>query len=289
MNRKEPSLQYWTDLLSISTKYQLESIRPVAIKGIDNYRQEIDPVEKYALATKYMVKEWEASSFKRLCQRADPLTVEEAKKLGVVVVTEVFREREKIRSKPDTTDEAQLPQPPVGSVNLPSGLGTTTAATDHGPGPSNASQSNQASTTSVETATAKPVTNPVGATSTSPDSTCFKPVSPKVKVEPSEEQDIFLNPQPAPSLFPPPASGKTTQVPSDQHRGNDSSPRLSESGDSKKPAPSGPASTISQGQGYTLFGGVGASFIVMPTEGQKTNKGIALPASASQSKFTFKQ
>ena len=111
LNRKEPSLQHWINLLSISTKYQLESIRVVAIKGVETCKPEIDPVEKYALAKKYAVEEWEGSSFKILCQRPDPLTVEEATKLGVVVATEVFRERERIRSVPDTPSEASSPRP----------------------------------------------------------------------------------------------------------------------------------------------------------------------------------
>ena len=98
-NREEIPLRYWVDLLSISSKYQLDSIRLIAIQAIDDYKPDVDPVEKYVLATKYMVKEWEASSFKILCRRPDPPTVEDAKKLGVVAVTEVFREREKFRSK----------------------------------------------------------------------------------------------------------------------------------------------------------------------------------------------
>ena len=101
-NRKEPSLRYWTNLLSISTKYELDLIRPVAIKGIEQYRTEIDPVEKYALSEKYKVEEWKASTFEILCKRPDPLTVEDAEKLGVAIVTKVFRERERIRSQPDT-------------------------------------------------------------------------------------------------------------------------------------------------------------------------------------------
>lgn len=99
LNRKELSIQYWIDLLSISTKYELDLIIPIAIKGIDAFRPEIDPVEKYALAIRYNVEAWEASSFKMLSRRPDPLTVEEAKKLGVVIATEVFRERERVRSE----------------------------------------------------------------------------------------------------------------------------------------------------------------------------------------------
>lgn len=96
---REPSIQYWIDLLSISTKYELDLIIPIAIKGIDAFRPEIDPVEKYVLAIQHTVKQWEAPSFDALCQRPDPLTVEEAEKLGVVVATGVFRERERIHSE----------------------------------------------------------------------------------------------------------------------------------------------------------------------------------------------
>lgn len=77
-------------------------IRPLAKDRIEHYRPEIDPVEKYALAAKYMVEEWKASTFEILCKRPDPLTVEDAEKLGVAIVTKVFRERERIRSQPGT-------------------------------------------------------------------------------------------------------------------------------------------------------------------------------------------
>ena len=172
LNRKEPSLQHWIDLLSISTKYQLESIRPIAINGIDTYRPEIDPVQKYALATKYMVEEWKRSSFKMLCRRSDALTVEEAIRLGVIVATEVFREREKIRSMSDTTNKANFPQPVIGSMKPPRGPGTAPVPTEES-GPSNVSQSNPIS---AATAT-EPVPGPVAATSTSSNSKTVKPTS----------------------------------------------------------------------------------------------------------------
>ena len=312
LNRKEPSLQRWIDLLSISTKYQLESIRPVAIKGIDTHRPEIDPVQKYALAIKYMVKEWEGSSFKTLCQRPDPLTVEEAIRLGVIITTEVFREREKIRSKPDTTNEAKLPQPVIWLVNPPRGPGTATVPADHESGPSKVSQPNpiSAAKTTIES-----VAGPAAAISTPPNSETVKPTSSKVKVELCEEQDCPPNPQPAlsqphngrvskvgnffasaPPLLPPPVSGKTIQMPSNQQGGNNSArvpPHFSESGDSKKPAPSDPTPMLSRSHGYMPFSGVitsGPLFATTkPTETQGTHKEFGLPVSTSQSRFTFKQ
>ena len=107
-----------------------------------------------------------------LCQRPEPLTVEEAIRLGVIVATEVFREREKIRSTSDTTNKTKLPQPVVGSMNPPRGPGTATVPTDES-GPSNVSQSNPISAAS----TTEPVPGPAAATSTSPNSKTAKPTS----------------------------------------------------------------------------------------------------------------
>ena len=277
MNRGEPSLQHWIDLLSISTKYQLDSIRPIAIKGIDAYRPEIDPVEKYVLGAKYTIEGWKVSCFKILSQRPAPLTIEEAKKLGVVVVTEVFTEREKIRSKPTIADRriAALPHPISKPTNPPRGL---TAAPDSVSGPSKVPQSNKLSTTSGTTNT-KPVASLANVIPTPPDDTTAKPTSPKVKLEPLVDRNFFANPPPVPSQrndgrsadinlfppgswsFPPPVSGKTPQ----------------------KSVPSGPTPTISQGQGYGLFGASASDnpFTVKFAEAQKTPRESVLPASTS--------
>ncbi|KAF9645494.1 hypothetical protein BDM02DRAFT_3189690 [Thelephora ganbajun] len=284
LNRKNPSLQYWINLLSISTKYELDSIRPLAIEGIDRYRPEIDPVKKYALGAKYMIKEWEASSFKILCRRPDPLTVEDAKKLGVVIVTEVFRERERI---------------------------CLTIAPDRKSGPSKTSRSDAASTTSAVT---KPTASSTAMTSASPNNTTAKSTSPKVKLGLLEEQNILANLQPAPTKpnnghstsvgslsappqppFSPSAFGKTAQAPSIQQSESNSADvflGFAEPGDSKKAAPSGPTSTISQGQGCTLFEGVNTpnpQSAVKPTETGKTPRESVLPISASKFTFMFKQ
>jgi hypothetical protein len=98
---------------SISTKYELDSIRPVAIEGIDGFR--IGPVEKYTLAVKYAVGEWEDSSFWKLCSRRDPLTIMDARKLGVDVTTKVFTERERLYSPADE----RLYSPPDERIEIP--------------------------------------------------------------------------------------------------------------------------------------------------------------------------
>lgn len=75
-------------------------IHPAAIKGIKGRGPGINLVEKYALAEKYTVEERKASSFKILCQRPDPLSIEDAKKLGAVTVNKAYTESENICSTP---------------------------------------------------------------------------------------------------------------------------------------------------------------------------------------------
>jgi hypothetical protein len=311
LNRGEPSLEHWINLLSVSTKYELDLIRPIAIKGIDVHRQEIDPVEKYALATKYAVKEWESSSFKILCQRPDPPTVEDAIRLGVITVTKVFREREKIRSKWGTREgqTARSPQLVAEPANRP----RATVDSDPESGSSKVSQPNAASTTSTATTTTKPVAGSTTVTATPPNDTTVRSIPPKVKVELSEEKSVFSNPQPSPSqpingrstsvgslfapappLFPPPVSGKTPHVSSIQQSGNSSADAFLGFTDfPKTPLPSsGPTPTTSQGQGFPFSNGAttsGSLFGVKITETQKTPKESTLPTSASESKFAFKQ
>lgn len=258
-NRGKVPLQYWVDLLSVSSKYQLGSIRLIAIQAIDEYEPDVDPVEKYVLATKYMVKEWEKSSFKILCRRSDPPTVEDAKKLGVVTVTEVFREREKFRSKL------------IEWTNLPRDL------KDGGSVPSKTPQSEPASTASAGPTATEPVADPTTATSTSFNKTTAKPTppkvkSPKAKLEPSEEEVIFSNPQPGPSQ------------PNKRHPTNVRS--------SFPPPFRVPVSEETASGTTSFFGRVTNSDVLLavkPAEMQKSPRESTLPLSASQSKFTFKQ
>ena len=286
LSRGQPSLQHWINLLSISTKYQLDLIRPIAIKGIDIHRPGIDPVEKNVLGARYNIKEWEASSFEILCQRPEPLTDEEAKKLGAVLVAKIFRKREiRFRSYTVVGQAAGLLRPPIEPTDPPR---SPAAASDSVSGPSKASQSNAVSTTSSVT-NDKSVASASDVTPTTPDDTAIKSTSPKVKLEPLEEQSVLANLRsalsqsnnghstdtgnplpPVPRPLSPPVSRKTPQ----------------------KSAPQSPTPITSQNQTYTFFNGVNTSdppFTVKLAAVQKTPGESALPATASQSKFAFKE
>ena len=286
MSRGEPSLQHWINLLSISTKYQLDLIRPIAIKGIDIHRPGIDPVEKNVLGARYNIKEWEASSFDILCQRPEPLTDEEAKKLGAVLVAKIFRKREiRFRSYTVVGQAAGLLRPPIEPTDPPR---SPAAASDPVSGPSKAFQSNAVSTTSAVTID-KPVASASDVTPTTPDDTTIKSTSPKVKLEPLEEQIVFVSPQPTSSQS---NNGHSTDIETPLPPAPRSlSPSVSEE-EPQKSTPSSPTSINSQNQGYAFFNGLSTSdspFTVKLAEVQKSPGESALPATASQSKFTFKQ
>jgi len=250
------------------------------------HRPEIDPVERNVLAVKYDIKEWETSSFEILCQRPDPLTDEEAKKLGAVLVANIFRKREiRFRSIMAGGQGAGSPGPLVGLAN-PSR--DPTATPDPVSGSSETSQSNATSTISTA-ADPKPIVTSTDAVPTPPDDATVEPTASKVKLEPLEEQNVFANPQstpgqsnnehfidignplhPAPRSLSPPISGKIPQ----------------------KPVPSSPTPTTSQSQGYAFFNGVSIPdppFTVKLAEAQRSPGESALPATASQSKFAFSQ
>lgn len=60
-------------------------------------------VDKITFAWEFDIKDWLAPAHVRLCQRAEPLTTDEAKKLGLQSVLLIFRMRELFRPpKPDS-------------------------------------------------------------------------------------------------------------------------------------------------------------------------------------------
>ena len=238
------------------------------------------------LGARYNIKEWEASSFEILCQRPEPLTDEEAKKLGAVLVAKIFRKREsRFRSYTVVGQAAGLLRPPIEPTDPPRG---PAAASDSVSGPSKASQSNAVSTTSAVT-NDKSVASASDVTPTTPDDTTIKSTSPKVKLEPLEEQIVFANPQPTSSQS---NNGHSTDIENPLPPAPRSlSPSVSGEAPQKS-TPSSPTSINSQNQGYAFFNGVSTSdspFTVELAEVQKSPGESALPATASQSKFTFKQ
>lgn len=92
------SIDDWTDLLAISTRFDFDKVRKRAIKEIENSQPPVDPVTKVMLANKHDIPEWLQASYISLCERTEPLEEEEAEKLGLPMTVKVAKLREKYRA-----------------------------------------------------------------------------------------------------------------------------------------------------------------------------------------------
>lgn len=88
-------LSDWIPILQLSTRWLFDDIRSLAIRELA--KNDIEPVQKVAIALQNDVPEWLHPSYMALCERPNPLTVEEARKLGVEVVAQLACAREIFR------------------------------------------------------------------------------------------------------------------------------------------------------------------------------------------------
>jgi len=93
------SIQDWVDILSAATRFGCDRIRDRAIRQIDLFDPEtaLQPVDKIVLANRFMVPTWLIPSYAALCERAQPLDMAEAEKLGLVAIVLLAQAREKVR------------------------------------------------------------------------------------------------------------------------------------------------------------------------------------------------
>ena len=86
------TLTEWISILQLATRWLFDDIRSLAIRELANF--EIEPVQKVVIALQNDVPEWLHPSYMALCERHNPLSVEEARRLGVEVVAQLARARE---------------------------------------------------------------------------------------------------------------------------------------------------------------------------------------------------
>ncbi|KAJ3555819.1 hypothetical protein NM688_g2366 [Phlebia brevispora] len=90
---------YWIDILSIATRFMFEEVRARAIQRIwFSLTLSIDPVDRLALGLKYNVPRYYlVQSYSQLIRRDEPLTDEEARKLGADTTARLAKARELLR------------------------------------------------------------------------------------------------------------------------------------------------------------------------------------------------
>ena len=100
---KADSAPQWIAILDLSTRWEFDDIRELAIKQLLEHK--IEPVEKIVLEHKYNVpRQWAYEAYIYLCSRRSPLTKGEAEELGMETAIMINQARDTLdkagRSKP---------------------------------------------------------------------------------------------------------------------------------------------------------------------------------------------
>ncbi|KAI0340267.1 hypothetical protein BDW22DRAFT_1303859, partial [Trametopsis cervina] len=73
--------KFWSDLLSISTRFIFDTARDQAVQRLSELLNG-NPVEKIYLASKFNINNWLREAYCDLCERSNPLEIPEAKRIG---------------------------------------------------------------------------------------------------------------------------------------------------------------------------------------------------------------
>lgn len=91
---KAKTAEDWISILDLSTSLEFADIRELSLKQLAVF--ELDPVDKIELVQKYQIeRQWAYTSYIMICGRKEPLTVGEARRLGVDTTTRIALVREK--------------------------------------------------------------------------------------------------------------------------------------------------------------------------------------------------
>jgi hypothetical protein len=84
----------WTDVLHLAVKWRMSPIRKAAI---DHLLTLASPIEKIALGREYGIDFWLEDAFVALCERAEALTLEEARRIPLEDVVRINDLRSEVR------------------------------------------------------------------------------------------------------------------------------------------------------------------------------------------------
>ncbi|KAI8988993.1 hypothetical protein BD414DRAFT_415061 [Trametes punicea] len=93
------SLGDWTTILRVSTHLQCTTVRRYAIRELTARRSSLPAIDAIILAKEHDIPSWLGPAYAELVRRLDPLSDEEAERLGARIVAQVARAREKLREE----------------------------------------------------------------------------------------------------------------------------------------------------------------------------------------------
>ena len=98
------TFEQWSAILDLSTRWVFTSIRELAIRCM----RPPDPLKKLLLARKCAVEEWTLPALLELCERSEPLSLEEARLMDFEDVLLVGSARQNVRSSTLTVDGTEI-------------------------------------------------------------------------------------------------------------------------------------------------------------------------------------
>src|SRR5450756_2200298 len=96
INLEQHDLSYeeWKSVLHLSTRWDFASIRRLVLNNI----QPPTPPDRLLLARTYSVNDWVVLALSELCERKEPLSLDEARQMDIEDVVLVATVREDIRN-----------------------------------------------------------------------------------------------------------------------------------------------------------------------------------------------
>ncbi|KAI6040621.1 hypothetical protein EDC04DRAFT_1459408 [Pisolithus marmoratus] len=86
----------WISVLKLSTMWDFNNLRNVAIQHLDVPSGPLGPADKFALASKYETKKWLLPALIALARRSEPISVEEGRCIGFENALKLAAVREKL-------------------------------------------------------------------------------------------------------------------------------------------------------------------------------------------------
>ncbi|KAG8692500.1 hypothetical protein FRC08_009736, partial [Ceratobasidium sp. 394] len=94
-NATTPNVEILVSALNMASKYRHPSLRVYTINALGPRCGELPPIERIEVARVCNVPEWVSGAIDELCEREDPITLEEANRLGVETFGDISRRRER--------------------------------------------------------------------------------------------------------------------------------------------------------------------------------------------------
>ncbi|TFK62046.1 hypothetical protein BDN72DRAFT_740867, partial [Pluteus cervinus] len=88
------SFDEWASILKVAHDWEFESIVKLALEKIEPVSS---PVDKVVLGKAYNIPEWAIEARVLLCRREEPITLEEASRMGMEEVVNISQARHHIR------------------------------------------------------------------------------------------------------------------------------------------------------------------------------------------------